>query len=503
MSLIDNPDSVVPLNNRLETLREHKERWQKFDIKWKASASVPPRLGAFQSLKGEAGVLYVGARDELETRKLYSTSLPSNADQTIQWSTFRPANPDASILAYTLSIEENDLLACVTYHNIPSSENSFAIQVHFIQHSTQLPYPGLSSPILDVCFFERPADDEHDYPVANLAIRGSNMAIVVGHASLQQASYPDEFEWTGHLSFWNWRTGEKKGKRTNIPDKHQALQFLKEDTLLHGRSLDLCLDMYHIPAATSHGEICVIEQLGLPGIKKEFSDTLLYDIDISLPDNSTSVASFTESSEPKTTRPFITDPLSSILVIDLMVQDRYQMPRYFSFITHRRTLLDRADTALSRHSKPKDAGILIPDGKVAWDEWGPDATRMFWRNERYSTALLASNGTRYFALKNDEIEVYDFGHGGTEDVQRKRTIVGQNETEEPSDRRRFAAQGDDDPSCQGDCLQDGIRTKLPFGCEVFENKLDGIEIEEWEAVYVDQSRIVGLQDEQIDLLYIG
>jgi hypothetical protein len=114
MSLIETQNTAVPLNDRLEILREHKERWQKFDFKWKASAGVPPRVGEFQSLKGEAGVLYVGAHDEPETHKLYSTSLPSNADQTIQWSTFRPANPEASILAYTLSIAENDLLACVT-----------------------------------------------------------------------------------------------------------------------------------------------------------------------------------------------------------------------------------------------------------------------------------------------------------------------------------------------------------------------------------------------------
>jgi hypothetical protein len=304
-------------------------------------------------------------------------------------------------------------------------------------------------------------------------------------STLHNFRIPDCLLLFRHLSFWNWKTGEKKGERANIPDKHQALKFLKEDTLLHGRSLDLCLDIYHVP--TSHGEICVIEQLGIPGIKKEFSDTLLYDIDISFPDNSTSVTSVTESLEPT----------SSILVIDLMVQDRYQRSRYFSFVTHRRTLLDRTDAALSRHSKAKDAGILIPDRKVAWDEWGPDATRMFWRNERYSTALLASIGTRYFALNGDEIEVYHFGHGGEEDVQRKRTIVGQNEMEEPSNHRRFATQGDDDPSCQGDCLQDGIRTKLPFGYEVFESRLDGIEIADWEAVYVDQSRIVGLQVSEI------
>lgn len=306
------------------------------------------------------------------------------------------------------------------------------------------------------------------------------MAIVVGHASLQQASFPDEFsEWTGRLSFWNWKTGEKRGERTGIPDKHQALEFLREDTVLHGSSLDLCLDLYRFPA---RGEICVVEQLGLPVIKLEFSDALLYDIDISFADNSTSVPSFTE---PKTTRgAFTADPLGSILAIDLMVQDRYQKPRYFSFITHRRTLLDRTDAAAR-----SNASVPVPVRKVAWDEWGPDATRMFWRNERYSTALLASNGTRYLVLKNDEIEVYHFG--GTVDVIRpNRTVLGRNE---PAERRRFAAQADD-PSCQGDCLQDGIRTKLPFGYEVFEGRLlDGVEIADWEAVYVDQSRIVGLR----------
>jgi len=309
---------------------------------------------------------------------------------------------------------------------------------------------------------------------------------MVGHASLQEASFPDEFEWTGHLSFWNWKTGEKKGERTNIPDKHQGLAFLREDILLHGHSLDLCLDIYHIPAATSqadNSEICVVEQLGLPRVKKEFSDTLLYNIDVSFPDNPTSVTSKTDS-------------LSSILVIDLMIEDRYQRPTYFAFITHRHTLLNRADVAmvaLSRLSKETKTGI-IPYQKVAWDEWVPNTTRMFWRNKRYSTARFASCGTRYFVQKDNEIEVYDFGQAGAQDDQvQEKHVIGQNDSkQEPSDHRRFADQGDD-PSCQGDCLQDGIRTKLPFACEIFGSTDDGIEMADWEEIYVDQSRIVGLR----------
>ena len=65
-------------------------------------------------LKGESGIVSVGARDKLNVQALYSTTLPSNKDQTIEWSTLCPAIPNAYILAYTLSIEENDLLACVT-----------------------------------------------------------------------------------------------------------------------------------------------------------------------------------------------------------------------------------------------------------------------------------------------------------------------------------------------------------------------------------------------------
>ena len=322
------------------------------------------------------------------------------------------------------------------------------------------------------------------------------MVVMVGRASLQEAESPNEFKWTGQLSFWNWKTGEKKGEKMNIPDKHKGLVFLREDVLVHGRSLDLCLDIYHIPASippAGDSDIRLIEQLGLPKIKKEFRDDLLYDIDISFGNNPSSVTSFTECFDPKTTKLFTTDPLSSILVIDLMIQDKYQMSRYFAFITHHRALLDRAVAAISRHDKGSEAGVPSSLGhEVSWEEWGPDATRMFFRNERYSTARTASCGTRFLVQRENEIEVFDFCQVNRAHDDQAQQQTGQNETQKPSHLRPYAEQGDD-PACQSDCLQDVVHTKLPFVCQTLEKKIDGIDMEDWELMYVDQSRIVGLK----------
>ena len=76
----------------------------------------------------------------------------------------------------------------------------------------------------------------------------------------------------------------------NIPDKHKSLVFLREDVLVHGRSLDLSSISIIPPAGDS--DIRLVEQLGLPKIKKAFSDELLYDN--SFGNNPTSVTSFTE-----------------------------------------------------------------------------------------------------------------------------------------------------------------------------------------------------------------
>ena len=70
--------------------------------------------------------------------------------------------------------------------------------------------------------------------------------------------------------------------------------------------------------------------------------------------------------------------------------------------------------------------------------------------------------------------------------------IGQKENQKPSHLCPYAEQGDD-PACQCDCLQDVVHTKLPFVCQTFGDKVDRLDMEDWELTYVDQSRIVGLK----------
>jgi hypothetical protein len=98
-----------------------------------------------------------------------------------------------------------------------------------------------------------------DHPVVNLAIRGTNLAVMVGHESLQEIMERNPSSWLGHLSVWNWKTGEMKCEEENIPDKDMGLMFLKEDILLHGSSMGPSLNIYHIPTSTRDSGLRLIE----------------------------------------------------------------------------------------------------------------------------------------------------------------------------------------------------------------------------------------------------
>lgn len=75
-------------------------------------------------------------------------------------------------------------LTRVAYCKMRSSE----FVIHLIRHSIQLPYPGLSSPILDICSFQRLG--VHDRPHVDLAIRGTNLAVMVDHAYSDDVDTP-------------------------------------------------------------------------------------------------------------------------------------------------------------------------------------------------------------------------------------------------------------------------------------------------------------------------
>jgi len=97
--------------------------------------------------------------------------------------------------------------------------------------------------------------------------------------------------------------------------------------------------------------------------------------------------------------------------------------------------------------------------------------------------------------RGNEIEIFDFCQADSphnDQAQQKETSSGQNENQKPSNLRPYTEQIDN-PACQSDCLQDVVHTKLPFVCQTIEKKIDGIDMGDWELMYIDQSRIVGLK----------
>jgi len=321
----------------------------------------------------------------------------------------------------------------------------------------------LSSAILDICAFQRL--EEYDRPLVNLAIRGTNLAVMVGHNQ-------GDLDESDHLSVWNWKTGEKKCEKLHTPDYRMSLVFLREDILLHASPLDLSLELYHIPLSTGDCEPPLLERLGLPRLKKELECDSTPIPRIIFADNPAAVPSFTEPSNPKATRLFTADNLSSILPIEVMIMGGNGHWTLHLFIVHHHTLLGRADLALSR----RDTGQDSPPRSVRWEEWGPEVTRVFWYYEQYLSFLSAPCGSQLFMQRDNVIEVYDFGRAGLKNSQRPCT---------------FGNQGND-PACQSNWFQDGVHTKLPFVYQSFEGSILG-NVRDWNHMYVDQSGIVGIK----------
>lgn len=372
-------------------------------------------------------------------------------------------------------------LGCLHFYRREAPGNLF-LQIHLTQHSTQLPYPGLSSSTLETCSFQTDQSFPDYLPVVNLAIRGTNLAVIVRYSSDPETS---DHPWTGHLSVWNWKIGEKKCEKLDIPDasRNISLVFLTEDILVHGSSLGpiLSLDVYHIPVSTPSTGACdlrLIERLNLPRLK-EFMEYVNPPF-ISFVNNPTAVPSFTESSNPKVKRLLTADGLSSILAIEVMIDVDYIDRICFYFIIHYRALLGRADRALFHHENGRDTEII----QVRWEDWGPEVTRMFWLNhDAYSAPLEAVCGSHFYKRNGSFIEVYDFGDSSSGPVDRRRH------------RRRRDQFNVNNGLGSPDCFhwQNVVETKLPFVFQDFLMSMD-VDITNWDRMYIDESRIVGVTD---------
>ena len=117
---------------------------------------------------------------------------------------------------------------------------------------------------------------------------------------------------------------------------------------------------------------------------------------------------------------------------------------------------------------------------------------MFWyTHDLYTAPFDGPCGSRLFIRSqgNNLIEVYDFGHAA--DNTNGSDIQSPEESQTPITLSWIV--DPNDPECQGNWFLDVVHTKLPFVRPTSKGSIDG----DWDTMYVDQSRIVGIKDVRI------
>jgi len=358
---------------------------------------------------------------------------------------------------------------------VESGRPYILIQVHFIQHSTRLPHPLASTPILDVCTLK----GKDGPPKLNAAVSGENLALVIS----------SEYHWEGDLSVWNWRTGVKKGE-AHVPEPRLGLFFLREDILLNGNLTDMSLDVYRISETNSCSgvemegnknginHVRLIHSFCLPQIKEDEYET----IEISFP----SQPSFPLTSPQKTNLPFTSNPLSAVLLIEVIIRtDLFREPwRTFTFIAHCHTLLDLILEAVD--SPNQDSSKV---SRVPWDAWGPHTTRMLADDSTEDICHTASTGTRCIWLHGPQLEVLDFGCYNLKTALQ--TTVRRGGPVHLVDFESIY------PISAGPFTKD-VLTNLPY---ISSRSLVGLE-NPWEGVFMDDERIVGFTRKALHILHL-
>ena len=203
----------------------------------------------------------------------------------------------------------------------------------------------------------------------------------------------------------------KKGE-AHVPEPRLGLFFLREDILLNGNLTNMSLDVYRISETNSTScsgvevegnknrinHVRLIHSFCLPQIKEDEYET----IEITFP----SQPSFPLTSPPQKNLPFTSNPLSAVLLIEVIIRtDLFREPwRTFTFIAHLHTLLGLILEAVD--SPNQDSSEI---SRVPWDVWGPHTTRMLADDSTEDICYTASTGMRCIWLHGPQLEVLDFG----------------------------------------------------------------------------------------------
>ena len=242
------------------------------------------------------------------------------------------------------------------------------MQIHLIQHSTGGPHPHASFPILDIYTDYNTKPPE----ISRISIAGTHLAFLLTY----RAGPHDD---TSFLNLWNWKSGRRLVEMVQeLPNGD--LLFLREDLLMVCDMKDLSFDIYCVfpesGATNGTGGVQLIQSLLLPQLANKASLEYIF-----FKRSHSSIVSNPSSSFAQhglQERPFINDPLSAIVCINLCIMPSSGHNTIYDFVSPLRAFLARAIEALDAYQKveyPEERPRVVTP--VPWNLWGPKSTRWF------------------------------------------------------------------------------------------------------------------------------
>jgi hypothetical protein len=155
---------------------------------------------------------------------------------------------------------------------------------------------------------------------------------------------------------------------------------------------------------------------------------------------------------------------------------------YFSFVTHRHSILDHACTSTLGVSHEEAVNM----NAVPWDAWGPKATRWSGADEADAGWTSSVAGQRHIILAGERpqaLRVRDFNT-----LTMRRALLGSHALmESPAETRdTVTVVGDESVTPHQGCFADDIRSSLPYVESITGESFD------YDGVLIDEDHVIGL-----------
>jgi len=235
------------------------------------------------------------------------------------------------------------------------------MHIHFIQLSTGGPHPQANIPILDICTYynAKPPD------IQCISIAGVHLAFMITYID---GPHDD----TTFLNLWNWKSGRRLAEMAQAPKS--SLLFIREDLLMVLNVKCLSFDIYCISVGT--GDVQLIRSLLLPRLATKASLQFMIFNRLQNPIVWDPSSSFAQHGLQE--RPFVNDPLSALVCVDLRIKQTSGYEAIYGFVAPLGAFLAYSVEALDARKKaecPEERSCIITP--IPWNFWGPQSTRWF------------------------------------------------------------------------------------------------------------------------------